>query len=352
MKFPFFHISNEEKINFAKNLAIMLKSGISIGECLDSIIEEAQSKTFKKKLLEIKQQINAGVSLSDTFAKDKEEWDGVFLSLVKAGETSGNLDSNLEFLADWLEQNNELRQEIKAATLYPKFVLGGTFLLGAGLSMFILPKLIPLFSQLKVELPITTRFLLAFSLFLQNWWWLAGLCLVAVFIVFKLLNKAEKIRAVFHQLYLYAPFMGPLIVQYQIALLGQLFATLTKSGFPIDESILLARSSATIIQYRDAMKRIHARIITGVKLSETLREFPRLFPLNVINIIGIGERSGTLEASFGYIANFYTKEVRIKTKKLPTMLEPLLLVFIAIAVGFVALSIIMPIYQLTAGINK
>lgn len=351
MKFSFSHISHADKISFSKNLAIMLKSGISIGECLDSIIEETEAKTFKKKLIEIRQQVNAGASLSEALSKDKEEWDGVFFSLVKAGEASGNLDSNLEFLANWLETNNELRQEITAATLYPKFVLGGTILLGAGLSIFILPKLIPLFSQLHVTLPITTRFLLAFSLFLQNYWWLAALAIVAIYVAFVFMNKSEKIRRVFHGFYLRVPFVGSLIIQYQIALLGQLFETLMKSGFPLDESVLLAESSSTIIQYRDAMKRIYIRIKMGVKLSETLREFPRLFPLNVINIIAIGERSGTIDASFTYVADFYTKEVRIKTKKLPTMIEPALLVFIAIAVGFVALSIIMPIYQLTANIN-
>jgi len=166
--FFFNKISSQEKVDFTKNLAVMLKSGIAINEALASSADQTKSKVFSKVIYKVKSEIEMGASLSESFAKEENVFGGVFISLLKAGEASGTLEENLSFLADWLERDHDLRQEINAATLYPKFVFTATFLLGGGLSVYILPKLVPLFDQLRVELPLTTRMLLAFSLFVSK----------------------------------------------------------------------------------------------------------------------------------------------------------------------------------------
>ncbi|MGB2762495.1 MAG: type II secretion system F family protein [Minisyncoccales bacterium] len=349
--FIFNRISSQEKVDFTKNLAIMLKSGIAINEALASLADQTKSKTFSRVIYKVKSKLEMGTSLSESFAKEEKTFGNVFISLLKAGEASGTLEGSLSFLADWLERNHDLQQEIKAATLYPKFVLSATCLLGGGLAVYILPKLVPLFDQLRVELPLATRILLAFSLFVEKYWFLVLLGIIGVMIAFILLNRLKRVKRFFHLIYIGMPFVSGLMIDYQLALISQLFSTLFKSGLSISESLSITSEAATNILYQESIEKIKNRVATGTTLSQAMQGYPKLYPKNMINIVAVGEKSGTLENSFIYLSEFYSKEVKNKTKKLPTIIEPVLLVFIAIMVGFVALSIIMPIYELTSGIS-
>jgi type II secretory pathway component PulF len=344
-------IKSQEKVDFTKNLAVMLKSGIAIDEALSSLAEQTKSKTFAKIIRTIQGEVETGTALSTAFSKEKKAFGTVFVSLLKVGESSGTLEENLSFLADWLERDNDLRQEIKAATLYPKFIFGATILLGGGLSVYILPNLIPLFDQLRVELPLATKLLLAFSLFVSRYWFFV-LVSIALFIVgFIFINRLKAVRRVFHRLYIVAPFVKSLVISYQLALVSQLFFTLFKSGLDITKALDITSEAATNVHYQESIVRMKKRVGKGTTLSESLSAFPKLYPRSVVNIISTGEKSGTLDSSFGYLSEFYSKEVRIKTKKLPTTIEPALLVFIALMVGFVALAIISPIYEISRGLS-
>lgn len=350
--FFFTKISSQERVDFAKNLAIMLRSGIAINEALASLADQTKSKTFSKVIYKVKSELEMGTSLSESFAKEKNIFGGVFVSLLKAGESSGTLEENLSFLADWLERDHDLRQEINAATVYPKFVLTATFLLGGGLSVYILPNLVPLFDQLRVELPLPTKILLAFSLFISKFWFLVLFGIIGFIVAFILLNRLTPIRRFSHLLYIKMPFIGGLMIDYQLALISQLFFTLFKSGIAINEALGITGEAATNIHYQESIEKMKNRIGRGTTFSEALRDWPKLYPKNMINIVATGEKSGTLDNSFAYLSEFYSKEVRNKTKKLPTIIEPALLIFIALMVGFVALSIIMPIYELTRGLSQ
>jgi len=348
----FSKISSQEKVDFTKNLAVMLKSGIAINEALTSLGDQVKSKVFSKIIYKVRSEIEMGTSLSESFAKEERTFGTVFISLLKVGEASGTLQENLTFLADWLERDQDLRQEIKAATIYPKFIFGATFLLGGALAVYILPNLIPLFDQLRVELPLTTKILLAFSLFVSKFWVLVLLGIVGIITLFILLNRLKRVRRFFHLLYIKMPFMGSLMIDYQLALISQLFFTLFKSGLPISESLSITAEAATNIHYQESIEKMENRVAGGITLSKAMADYPKLYPKNVINIIATGEQSGTLDTSFSYLAEFYSKELKNKVKKLPITIEPALLVFIAVMVGFIALSIIMPIYQLTRGLTQ
>ena len=345
-------ISDGEKVEFANNLAVMLKSGMVVNEALLTLSEQAESKKFKEVLMRIRQQVQAGIPLSTAFETEKKIFGSIFISLLKVGESSGTLDESLAYLADWLEHDHTLKQEISAATTYPKFVFGATLLMGAGLALYILPKLVPLFSQLNVTLPITTRILLASTLFVQHYWYIAIAIVVALIVLFKLLNKVRSIRKFLHLVYLKMPIVGGIITIYQLALVTRLFETLIKSGLPLRDSIAITSEATTNLHYEDSLRTMNERVKGGTPLSVAMQDFPKLYPKNMISIIATGEKSGTMEASLGYLANHYIKEMQLKTKKLPTILEPALLIFIGVVVGFVALSIIMPIYQLTGGVVK
>jgi len=345
-------VSSQEQVNFTKSLAIMLKSGISINVALAELAEQSSSLYFRKIINRVRVDIENGTSLSQAFDKEVKIFGAIFVSLVRAGEESGTLQGNLQFLAEWLNRSTDLKREIAAATMYPKLVFGAATLLGGSLAVFILPKLVPLFTSLNVELPWVTKTLLALSLWIKEYWIFAviGVALFTAGILY--LNTFFRVRKIFHALYINIPFMGTLLKNYQRALVTQLFATLLKSGLSLNQSVEIVSQAATNIQYQESFRQIHNNVIKGTTLSKSMKSFSALFPSMMISIVEVGENSGSLVQSFEYLSEFYTKEVNTSAKKLPIIIEPLLLILIAVIVGFVALAIIMPIYELTGNISK
>jgi len=348
----FTNITSQERVDFTKNLAVMLKSGVTINESLNVLAEQSKSGAFRRIIQGVQREIEKGIPLSEAFAKEEKVFGAVSIALLRAGEASGTLEENLSFLADWLERNHDLREEINAATLYPKIVLAVALILGGGLAVFILPRLVPLFEQLQVELPLPTRILLASSVFIQQYWFLVLAIGIAAIIIFILLNRLRPVRRFLHLLYIKTPFLGSLLVDYQLALISQLLSTLLRSGLPIRESINITAGAATNLRYAESVRRIRERVEKGTTLSSAMQAYPQLYPKSMVSIIATGEKSGALDDSFVYLTEYYSKQVQHKTKKLPLTLEPILLVLIALVVGFVAISIIMPIYELTGSIGR
>lgn len=348
----FSKVSSQQRVDFAKSLAIMLKSGVAINEALDELAHQSTSKFFSRLISRVRDDIENGTALSKAFAKQEDVFGTIFVSLIKAGEESGTLQGNLQFLAEWLGRSADLEREVKSATMYPKMVFSAAIVLGGFLSAIILPKLIPLFTGLDVELPWITKTLMAISLFVQTSWLLCIVAVITSIFLVSYLNKIHFIRRFLHRFYLRVPFMGSMLKHYQLALITQLFSTLLKSGLSLNESVEIIAVATTNISYQEALMEVQKNIIKGTTFSKSLIHFETLFPRLVINIIAVGERSGTLTNSFEYLTEYYTKEVNAETKRLPSVVEPLLLVFIAIVVGFVALAIIMPIYSLTGNISR
>lgn len=350
--FLFSHISIQERVDLANNLSVMLKSGIPIDEALGSLGDQSDDVALRNVLYGLRKEVENGTPLSLAFKKEAPMFGHIFVSMIRAGEQSGTLQENLLFLADLLARSADLKREVGAATLYPKMVFSAAILLGGGLAVFILPRLTPLFSGLHIELPLMTRVLLAFSEFVTNNWHLVLVALVALVVLSVFLYKIRGIRRIFHSIAITAPFLGTFIMHYHLAFITQLFGTLLRSGLTLNESVDIVREATSNIRYEEALAHIKDRIEKGDTLATSIGRFGNLFPKLTVSIIAVGEKSGTLANSFAYLAELYTKDVNIRAKKLPTIIEPILLVFIAALVGFVALSIIMPIYELTGNMSR
>lgn len=346
----FSSITPAEKVNFVKNLSVMLTSGITIDEALMELAEQTRSKRFKQIILKVREDIGHGSALSASFAK-YDAFDNVFKALIRTGEVSGGLEDNLIFLADWLERENDMRKEIHSATLYPKIVIGAVVTLALGLTLFVLPKLLPLFAEMNVELPWTTRILFRSAELARDYWYIVLTAIVSGIVAFFTLMKITSVRNARDAAYLRIPFFGTLMIDYEMAVMAQLFHTCFKSGIPMHESITIISDVVENAEYRDSFKSIATHVQTGITLSESMKTYPRLYPRQVVSIIATGEKSGTLSNSFQYLAAFYSKEVRSKTKDIPTVIEPALLLFIAIMIGVIAFSIIVPIYKLSASVS-
>lgn len=344
-----FAIKPIEKVNFVKNLSIMIRSGIPLDESLGELAEQTGSAEFKTIIMSVKEDVSRGSSLSAAFAKHPI-FDGVFNALVRTGEVSGSLEENLVFLAEWLERENDMKKSISSATLYPKIVIGAVLILAVGLNLFVLPKLMPLFADLKVELPWSTKALFSVSQITRAYWHIA-LSLIALAVAAALaLRRLPAIRALLDAAYLRIPFFGKLMIDYQMAVISQLFYTCFKSTLPMQESISIVESVLTQTQYRASLHTIAERAQTGSSLADSMKTFPRLYPRQVISIIATGEKSGTLSEAFHYLSEFYSKEVKSKTKNIPTVIEPMLIIFIALMIGFIAFSVIVPIYSISTSI--
>jgi type IV pilus assembly protein PilC len=343
-------INIKERVNFAKGFAVMIRGSVSINESLSILASQTKSRAFKKFLLQAKDRVEKGTSLSEVFAGREKQLGGVFVNFVKAGEASGSLERNLDVVADWMDRDYDLKREVKSATLYPKFILVAAFALSAGLTVFVLPRLIPMFTQLDVELPLPTIILMAMSSFVQNHTMLLMLIIFGVIAFFWFLNQIRSVRKILHTLYLRSPFFAAMVREYQLALIAHLLATLFESGTTLNESLKITQQSTENLCYEAALFKIRQRIQKGTSLSEALAGYPALFPDVFRNLVLVGEKTGSLHESFTYLAEFYTKEVKSKAKRLPVIIEPVLLIAIGVIVLFVAAAIITPIYELTSGV--
>jgi type IV pilus assembly protein PilC len=342
----------KELVDFFKNVALMVKSGIPLNESMVVLIQQTKNKAFKAFLEEIKKQMERGETLSKALTPYRAEIGDMALNIIKAGEINGTLDVNLKYLADIMTHNRELHQKINSALIYPKIVLTLTFLLGGGISMFVLPKLIPLFKSINVKLPLATRILLAISQFVENHGIVAFGTTIVVVILFIVSKKIPAFRWVYHTISIRIPFFGKLFRNYQLALFNQIFGTLFRSGLTIKETLTATAEAMTNVRYKSALLKATDRLTSGVPLATILGNHPKLFPKNVIALVAVGEQSGKLEETFSYLSAYFENEVEVQTKRLPTLIEPIMLILIGVVVGFIALAVISPIYELTSGISK
>ena len=330
----------------------MLEGGIPINEALTALQKQTKSKTLREALGRIEKKVEQGLSLASACEKERAAFDAISISLLRAGETSGNLEKNLLFLSGWMERQYTLAEDVKAAMLYPKIVLSATLLLGGWLAIFIIPKLVPFFRELRVELPLSTRILIGMSVFIEKFWLFVLVGIVAAVALFLFLRSVHGIRRFLDHFYLRLPIVGPLLVGYQLTFTAELFSTLLKSGLPLGETLAIISESSTNLYYKESLDHMRERILRGVNLSDAIADYPKLYPPTMLSIVAAGSKSGTLEKSFRYLADFFTQEVNQRTKRLPVVIEPLLLLIIGAIVAFIALSIISPIYDLINSLQR
>ncbi len=342
-------IKLQEKVDFVRNLSLLIKSGNPINDSFELLGKQARNPALKKLLLKAKKKIEQGTPIHQVFEED-DNFDNVFISFIRAGEESGTLDENLVFLGDWLERQNTLKKEMSSATLYPKIIVAFAVMLGGGLSVFVLPQLTSVFEGLDVELPITTVILLWFTNLMENYGMHLMIGIIGFFFLLYLLMKIMYIRKIKDKIMLRIPVFGILNQEYQLTIISQLAAILFKSGLPVRQTLAIVGESVTNSQYAESLNRVIEKVEKGTKLSVAVETDPHLYPEIFISVVATGESAGSFGDSLDYLANFFADRVTDRTKKIPVIIEPLLLIFIGIFVAFIASAIILPVYQITTGI--
>lgn len=340
-----------QKAIFAKNLAIMLKSGLDIVEALEITSDQATGQ-FRVILLDILASIQAGNSLSGALKKYPKVFSKLFINTTMAGESAGNLADNLDSIAGYLRRNNDLITKIKSAMVYPMILVTGAVILGFVLSFAVLPKIIPMFESLNVELPLMTRMLISFTKFLQTHQFSTLFGSIGTIVFFIILLSREFIKPYTHYLILKIPIISTIAINSNLANYCNTLGTLLKSGLIIDEALMISKEVVSNYHFKKCLDDISARTLQGSKLSDNMQRYNKIFPKMVIGMVRVGERSGNLENSLFHLGEFYETEVDVATKSLSVAIEPILLVCIGVIVGGLAISIITPIYKMTGSVMK
>ncbi|HEB13900.1 MAG TPA: type II secretion system F family protein [candidate division WWE3 bacterium] len=348
----FNRVSLSEKLFFTKNLAIMLKSGIPIAEVIETLTEQAKSGAFKKILSQVTEDVSRGRSLEKALSKHSNVFDQFYFSLVRIGEESGTLEESLFYLVEQMEKEHDLRQKVQSAMLYPAIVLMATAGIGLALSFFILPQIIGLFESLDIDLPITTVILITVAKLLRDWGFIIVPALIGFTVLLIFVIRTRLVKPHWHALTLKLPVFGSLLQNISLATLSRNLGIMLKSGLTITSALETASEVERNLVYRKDLIKISEEVRRGKSIEAAIvgGKFKE-FPLFMVRMIGVGERSGNLEENLAYLGEYFESEVDTTTKNLATVLEPMLLIFIGGVVAFVALSIISPIYQITGSIR-
>lgn len=344
-------LKTREKVIFARHLSVMLDAGIPLHEALEVLNDQIASPTLQYVLSVAIADLADGLPLHSSIAKFPKLFDTFFINAMVVGESSGTLSATLKYLAAQMEKAQDLQGKVRSALIYPVIVFVGALGIAVYLAFFMLPKILPLFISLKVKLPPTTRALLFASTWLTNYWpWAIGV-IVAVIGIVALLLQIARVRYALAQLVLRLPVFGELTRNLQMSKFSRILGTLLSSGVTIVTALNVTAESTDNPVYKKELEKIARSMERGETVSGELRLYPKLFSKTAVSMIGIGERTGKLSESLLSLAEFTEREVDTTTQNLSTLIEPLTLLIVGALVGFVALSIITPIYQITQGIH-
>ncbi|MDO8265299.1 MAG: type II secretion system F family protein [Candidatus Parcubacteria bacterium] len=342
-----FSVPQKEKMFFAEHLSLMIKGGISITEALETLRNESKNKTFKKAIGDILKRVMEGETLSKSLENHPKIFDSFFSSAVRVGEESGSLEENLQYLSDNMKSEYEMQSTVKSAMAYPIIIIVMALGIAFGVSFFILPKLTQLFQILGVDLPFLTKILIRSVFILQRY----GILILALLVLgvfgFRMLLKIKKIKFIFDKIILSLPFTGPISKNINLARFARIFFTLLKSGMPILDSLEICSHSISNEVYKQKILELRNAVEKGEKISQGLKKDPKIFFPIFSQMVSVGEKSGTLEESFLYLAKFYERETSQALKNISATIEPALLIIVGLFVAFIALAVITPIYKFT-----
>lgn len=346
-------VSTVDKLLFTKYLAEMLKSGIAIDEAVVTARDQIKSKSFKSILSQIEGSIKNGQSLEKSLSKFPEVFDPFYLNLVRVGEHSGNLEENLGYLATQIKKSYAFKNRIMGAMLYPVLILLSTVISGGSLALFVLPQLVDLFKSLNTTLPLSTKILLFSAQMMKDYGLFIAGGVIGLMVLTTILLQTPFIKPKWHSFLLAIPWTGDLLQKMQLTILCRNMGLMLKGGMAILPALQTQHKATENLVYKGYLKRLIDAIENGKKLSEQMNTHGfKYLPAIFSKMIGVGENTGKLDETFVYLGDFFEEEVDEMTKNLSTIIEPVLLLIIGLVVGFVALAIISPIYQLTGSIKR
>jgi general secretion pathway protein F len=330
---------------FTRHLATLLRAGIPLAECLGALVEQADKVKFRAILNDVRTAVNEGSSLADALAKHTQVFEDLYISMVRAGETAGNLDEVLLRLAEFQESAARLKSKVQGAMAYPVIMIVVAAGIMTILMVAVVPKITAIFLRQGVELPLKTRMLVGTADFVLGYWWLIIAAGIGAVVGFRAWIKTEAGRRSWDGFKLRAPALGPLLRQVAVARFARTTGTMLQSGVPMLRTLDVGKEVLGNVVLVRAIEGARTAVTEGESLANTLRKTGH-FPPAVIHMVGVGERSGTLEQMLIRVADSFDQEVDMKLTRFTSLLEPLILVAMAGGVAFAVFAILEPLLEM------
>lgn len=343
------HVPFIQKIFFIDHLRTMVHAGLSLIEALDILEKETENRAFRRIIHQIKEDVNKGNTLSATLEKYPRVFPPIYVKMVEAGEVGGKLEESLGQIATQMKKSQELTSSIRGAMIYPAVIVLAMMGIGIMMTTVVLPKLIVIFQEFDAELPLATRLLITVVEIMSNPLYLTIILVsfvlfIVLFVV--MLRKSPAFKHAVHAVNLRLPIIGPVIKKINLARFSLTLSSLLKSAIPIIDAVSITGETCSNVLYRKSLKGASETVASGTPLSVVLRESDRLFPPMVTEMVMVGERTGEIENLLSELSDFYNNEVDKTMKNFTTVIEPILIIFLGVAVGGVAVAVIMPMYSL------
>lgn len=338
-------ISLVDKMFFTRNLAVMIGAGLPFTKALQALAEESSNPKFRKIIRDLNASILKGVSFADSCRSHQKIFGDLFIGMIEVGEASGKLTLVLKLLAHQMKRDSDLRRRLQSAMMYPMIIVIALLGIGTFMMVYVVPTLSKTIKELGAPLPFSTQLIMGLSDLLVHYGlWVAG-AVGGMIILFWRILKTARGKEVFDHMVLQFPVFGPLVKKFNVARFCRILAYLVTAGIPIVRALEITISVLGNTLFREATRAAARDIEKGIQLHVVLGAYPKLFPPLVIQMISVGEETGTTSNMLLRLALFFEEEVNTITKNFSTIIEPILMIFIGVVVGFFAISMLQPIYS-------
>ena len=338
-------VKTKQIVTMTRQLSTLIDAGLPLLRSLNVLIAQLKPSKLRDILKECSTDIQTGSTFSEALAKHPKQFDRLFVNMVKAGEVGGMLEAVLQRLATFMERREALKRRVRSAMIYPIAVL----LIAASIVIFLLIKVVPVFDEIftdmGAELPAPTRFLIWCGDFVLYEWWKMMIVISCTVITIKILSKFRFIQRMFDISSLKAPLLGDLVTKVAVARFARTLGTLITSGVPILQALKITRETIGNSVVQDAVDKVHDSIKEGDTIAAPLDE-TKVFPPMVVNMIDVGEETGQLDSMLNKVADIYDHEVEMAVEGMLTLMEPIIIVFLGGIIGFIVISLYLPLFTL------
>jgi type IV pilus assembly protein PilC len=344
-------LKKAQLMHFSRQMAVFIKAGVPIIDSLETIGEEAEDKVLRRTIADMAERLREGSTFADAAATHPEAFPPFYLGILRSAEVTGNLDSTLDQLADYIDRDLEARRKVVSALMYPAIVIAMSMVTVVILAFYVLPRFKDFFESFDAQLPLATRLLLGIVDFVETYWWVFGIITVLIIAWNLWMQKSESGRRFRDKMLLKIPVIGG-IVQYSVLeRFCRILSSMVGAGVPLPDAMKVTTEATNNRVYMDGLEKATEAMIQGAGFSAPLTE-SGLFPGAARQMFKVGEETGTLDEQLKTAALYFDRELDMRIKKFTTLIEPAVILFIGFVVGFVALALVSALYGLVGGLKE
>lgn len=331
---------------FSRQLAVLISATVPIVSALRILVKQTGNTNFKIVISELADEVEGGAKLSSSLARYPQIFSQFFIHMIRAGETTGKLDETLNYLADQMEKDYDLQSKIRGAMTYPIFIVGGLIIVGTLMMIFVIPRLTEILTESGTELPVTTKLLIGSSSFLQHYWWILLVIIIGAVVAVRGIVRTEAGQEFIDRLKFRIPIFGNIFKRIYLVRFSRSMSTLVVSGIPMTQSLEIVADVIGNRIYQDLTKRTIKEVEGGKSIATVFAESEYVPPI-LTQMLYVGEQTGKLDLVLDKLSEFYSRELENTVANLTSLIEPIIMVVMGVAVALLVTSVLLPIYNLS-----